>query len=127
MPAARSASPSSRRATPKASALGECARGVDEPVAVGVGLDGRDHARARREAAHDREVVAQRSGVDRRTRELHATPFSLRTAVAVRDFGREVLELRVLPEEGQLHSPIGPLRCLAMMMSAMPLRVVFLS
>ena len=45
----------------------ERARCVHETVTVGIGLDGRHDARARREAADDREIVAQRGGVDRST------------------------------------------------------------
>jgi hypothetical protein len=57
---------------------GKCARGVDEPVPVGVGFDSRDDARARCKAAGDREIVTQRSCIERHTRGLHA-PFLRRT------------------------------------------------
>ncbi len=43
---------------------GKCARGVDEPVPVGVGFDGRDYARARCEAANYPEVVTQSRCID---------------------------------------------------------------
>jgi len=33
---------------------------------------------------------------------------------------RVIFELGVLTQEGQLHIAVGPLRCFAMMMSAMP-------
>ena len=65
-PAARSARPSSRRATAKPSVWRQRLGGGHQPVAVGVRLDHRHDARRRRGGAHAVEVVAQRRGVDDR-------------------------------------------------------------
>ena len=66
----------------------------------------------------DREIVTQSSCVERHARELHA-PFLRRgPPISGAKFSNRVY----CPRKVSWNSPISPLRCLAMMMSAMPLR-----
>ncbi len=92
-----------------------------EPVPVGVRLDHRHHARPWRKRAHPREVVAQRGRIhdrpdlDPRSRRHCSWPYAPLARLSNRVY---------LPRNVRCTSPVGPFRCLAMMMSAMPLRGV---
>jgi len=105
----------------------ECIRACErirhrhETVAVAVRLDDRDDAAAGCELADPREIVAQRRRVDdgaQRRDQNAPSPYDSATRFSKRVYS---------PRKVSCTSPIGPLRCLAMMMSATPRRAVFWS
>jgi hypothetical protein len=92
-----------------------------EPVAVGIRLDDRDDPAGRGEFADPGEVVSERRRVDdgaQRPVQNAPSPYDSATRFSKRVYS---------PRKVSWISPVGPLRCFAMMMSAIPRRVVFWS
>src|SRR3984957_2110719 len=82
-------------------------RDIDEPMTVGVGLDDGHDARLRRPAPHDLQIVPKRAGVHRRADQgyhRNLTAASPKYALAI-GLWREVFELCILAEEGELNVP----------------------
>ncbi len=100
--------------------IAERARNAFQTMAIAIGLDHRHHLRGAGALAHAREVAAQSTQMNRRQCGAAHCVIAARFEAV---FSKRVYR----PRKVSLTVPVGPLRCLPMMISARPLSADSLS